>query len=81
MTGDVYHVGDTTVAYETRCSADSCAVTFTGFSRILPDGIISGDGFWDILGGNDTVGPQGELGGTPYPYVPFEWTESFPNPY
>jgi len=67
-----FHVGDTRVDYFTTCGGSSCTTTFVGFS---------GDGFWDIYGGNDYGGPQGELGGTPYAYKPYVWTETYVNPY
>ena len=82
LTGDVFHVGDTTVQYNTVCSDGSCTTTYTGFTRNLPDGGYGADGFWDVFGGNDTIGPQGEFGGgTPYPYTPYEWTDTYPDPY
>jgi len=67
-----FHVGDTRVDYFTSCTSYSCTTTFVGFS---------GDGFWDIYGGSDYGGPQGELGGTPYAYKPYMWTETYSNPY
>ena len=81
MESDPIDSGDTTVQYNTTCSVGTCITTYTGFTRNLPSGAYGPDGFWDIAGGNDTVGPQGELfGGTPYPYTPHQWTEIYPNP-
>ena len=38
------------------------------------------DGFWDIIGeeaNNDRAGSNNEVGGTPYAYIPFIWTEVY----
>ncbi len=71
MTDRMYHVGRTPVDYATACAGQSCTTTFTAFVR---------DGVWDIFTGNDRMGPQGELGGKPYPYKPYTWTKTYPNP-
>jgi hypothetical protein len=66
-----YFVGDTPIEYQTLCRSGSCTTTFT--SR--------GDGFWDVVRDVDRGGPQGELpGGTPYPFLPFSWQRTFPDP-
>jgi len=74
MTTSMYHVGNTRVDYSTTCGSKSCVTDFSGFTQ---------DGFWDVTGiNNDRMGPGGELkGGNPYPYIPFSWTISYPNPY
>jgi RHS repeat-associated protein len=66
-----YFVGDTPIEYQTLCRSGSCTTTFT--SR--------GDGFWDVVRDVDRGGPRGELpGGTPYPFLPFSWQRTFPDP-
>ena len=66
-----YFVGDTPIEYKTLCRSGSCTTTFT--SR--------GDGFWDVVRDVDRGGPRGELpGGTPYPFLPFSWQQTFPDP-
>jgi len=82
LTSEVFHVGDTGVVFSTNCSQSLCTTTFTGFIRaeVGTSNIIGADGFWDVLGGNDTLGPNGEiLGGKPYSYIPYEWAEKYPN--
>jgi hypothetical protein len=72
MTTTIFHVGRTRVDYSTKCGSQMCTTEYTGFSR---------DGFWDIFTGNDGPGPSGEFwGGTPYPYIPHRWKETYPNP-
>ncbi|MDO9052836.1 MAG: RHS repeat-associated core domain-containing protein, partial [Gallionella sp.] len=71
MRKDVFHVGKTPVDYTSKCNAQSCTTTFTAFVR---------DGFWDIFSGNDRAGPQGELLGKPYPYLPYTWTTTYKKP-
>lgn len=66
----VYHVGDTPIFYETKCSGGSCTTTYTN----------KGDGFWDPFYDSDGRGPQGEFG-TPFGYKSFQWSETYPNPY
>ncbi len=66
-----YFVGDTPIEFETLCRTGTCATTFT--SR--------GDGFWDVVRDVDRGGPSGEIpGGTPYPFLPFSWERTFPDP-
>ena len=66
-----YFVGDTPIEYQTLCRSGRCNTTFT--SR--------GDGFWDVARDVDRGGPRGELpGGTPYPFLPFYWQRTFPDP-
>ncbi len=74
MTFSMFHVGNTRVDYSSTCGSKSCVTDFSAFSQ---------DGYWDITGfNNDRMGPGGELpGGHPYPYVPYNWTISYPNPY
>src|SRR5690606_7846557 len=82
LTRRVYHVGNTTVQYETVCNDVTCTTTYIGFTRNKLEGGYGPDGFWDIVGGNDTIGPEGEvLGGKPYPYSSYRWKETYPNPY
>ena len=84
LTFKIFHVGGTAVQYKTECNGGTCTTTYTGFTRNFPDGSGYGpDGFWDIPSwADDTVGPRGEFGGgTPYPYVPHRWKETYPNPY
>ena len=83
LTLRIFHIGRTTVQYKTECNGRTCTTTYTGFTRNLPGDGYGPDGFWDITpGSDDTVGPQGELrGGTPYPYTPYTWKETYPNPY
>ncbi len=72
VTDKMYHVGDTTVSYDTQCGVSTCTTTYTG----------QGDGFWDPVIDVDGIGSGGEIpGGTPYPYDPFSWSETYPNPY
>lgn len=65
-----FHVGRIPMSYETTIKSDNCTTTYT----------ISGDGFWDIFWGEDKKGPNGELGGTPYSYESFSWSETYKNP-
>lgn len=67
-----YFVGETSIIYDTVCARGSCTTTFTS----------QGDGFWDIRPGpGDRQGPVGEIpGGRPYPFAPFSWRRSFPDP-
>jgi len=65
-----YHVGTTPISYVTTCEKVVCTTTYTS----------SGDGFRDIFWGDDLNGPLGELGGDPYEYLPFKWSESYMNP-
>lgn len=65
-----YHVGRIPMSYVTTIDGDNCTTTYT----------ISGDGFWDIFWGEDQKGSNGELGGTPYNYEPFSWSETYKNP-
>jgi RHS repeat-associated protein len=65
-----YHVGRTTFSYKTACEDGNCTTTYT----------FSGDGFWDVFSGGDTVGSDGELGGDPYKYNTFKWSETYKNP-
>ena len=72
-----FHIGNTTFVYRTKCDENTCIATYT---------IGTKDGFWDpnsyIIDDNylDAKGPNAELGGTVYEYIPFEWTETFENP-
>jgi hypothetical protein len=61
----VFHIGDTNVDYSTSCDAGNCTTTFRGFVN---------DSFSDPL----DIGIEG--GGTPFPYIPYEFTETYPNP-
>ena len=70
VTSDIFHVGDTPVHYSTVCNNTTCTATFE--SR--------GDGFWDPIYSADGIGPQGEFGGTPFRYLPFQWQETYPKP-
>lgn len=68
MTDWVFHLGNTNIYYDTVCNKGNCKVTFT----------CKNDGFWDITkSGDDGVGPNGELFGEPYPYLPFSWSIRF----
>lgn len=81
LTDEAFHVGDTTVHYRTVCNIESCTTTYTGFRRKLPSGEFGPDGFWDVLPwSDDAMGPEGEVfGGNPFPYLPYEWSETYPN--
>ena len=68
--GRSYHVGRSRMSYNTTCTTGDCTTTFR----------IEDDGFWDIFWGEDQTGPNGEIGGTPYRYNAFEWSETYPNP-
>ncbi|WCL81580.1 hypothetical protein PPO43_00520 [Saprospira sp. CCB-QB6] len=71
MTPHVYHIGKTTVGYKTTCNSEECTTVYTSEK----------DGFWDIFWGGDHAGPSGEFPlGTPYPYLPYTWSETYPNP-
>ena len=65
-----FHVGRIPMSYETTIEGDNCTTTYT----------ISGDGFGDIFWVEDKKGPNGELGGTPYSYESFSWSETYKNP-
>ena len=73
-----YHMGDTTFDYSTECSGGMCTTTYT-----VPG---HDDGFYDpgclagTCSGEDGSGPNYELGGNPYPYVPITITENYPDP-
>ncbi|MDN3649166.1 RHS repeat-associated core domain-containing protein [Reinekea marina] len=74
---NTYHVGDTPIVYKTICdSYETCKTTFTAFSN---------DGFWDadiFANDDDGPGPEAEYeGGVVYPYIPYEWTIEYDNPY
>ncbi|MBT2773358.1 hypothetical protein J7J47_14110 [Halomonas sp. ISL-60] len=74
---EVFHVGRTRVDFEQVCGSSTCTTTFTGFA---------GDGFWDAnelsTWTHDGPGSGGEFsGGTTYPYKPYVWVETYPNPY
>jgi hypothetical protein len=80
MESDVFHIGDTVIKYDTTCDGSTCVTTFTGFYK---------DGFWDPLRllsdtyystPSDGRGPDAELGGTPYNYLPYRWEITFPQP-
>ncbi|MFJ5539859.1 RHS repeat-associated core domain-containing protein, partial [Vreelandella titanicae] len=76
MTFDVFHVGRTRVDFKQECGSTTCTTTFTGFA---------GDGFWDANElapwTHDGPGSGGEFsGGTTYPYKPYVWVETYPNP-
>lgn len=81
MTEEMFHVGGTTVTYETTIGTTFGVTIFTAFVE---------DGFWDIyhhkklerlFGPDDGPGPNYELPkGNPYPYKPFTWAISFPAP-
>lgn len=76
MTGDVFHVGDTAVVFTTSCSSSECTTNYTGFVEAHNPGmpnIIGSDGFRDPL----SLGF--EIGGTPYDYSPYTWSETYPN--
>jgi hypothetical protein len=62
---NTFHIGDSNVDYYTKCSPSTCVTRFEAFVR---------DGFSDPLG----IGI--ELGGTPYPYIPFKFTIKYKNP-
>lgn len=66
MTDEVFHIGDTNVDYTTNCSEGNCRTTFKAFVR---------DGFSDPL----DIGIE-MYGGTPYNYIPYSFTVSYPNP-
>ncbi len=67
---DTYHVGDTVVTYDKSEGSKYRVVTYHAFSS---------DGFWDIYSNKgDGIGPKKELlGGTPYSYIPYTWTEVY----
>ncbi|HYC57746.1 MAG TPA: RHS repeat-associated core domain-containing protein [Candidatus Binatia bacterium] len=65
-------MGRTPVSWIAACSDSSCTARLTGGA---------GDGMWDIRGDADGPGPLNELpGGQVYPFRPFTWTVSFPQP-
>ena len=71
-------VGDTVVEYLTTAGCgpndDCCTTQFTGALD---------DGFWDVIVpclDPDGDGPNCELKGVPYPFVPFSWTIEYDNP-
>lgn len=66
LTDEVFHIGDTNVDYFTTCSSGNCRTTFKAFVR---------DGFSDPL----DIGIE-IYGGTPYNYIPYTFTISYPNP-
>ena len=72
MESSMFHVGQTTVDYNTTCGSKSCVTNFTGFAR---------DAFRDPLDMERLGLPVIEPGGTPYPYNPYNWTISYPTPY
>jgi RHS repeat-associated protein len=84
MTGSTFHIGDTNVNYSTTINSNgTVTTTFTEFAN---------DGFWDpdfineVSGITnpahraDGMGPNLELGGTPYRYVPSTYIYTYPNP-
>lgn len=78
MTDYIFHVGKTGVKYTTICGFKTCLTTFTGFVSKNSDGSFGTDGFWDIFWGEDKVGADGELVGTPYPYKTYRWEVEWP---
>ncbi len=86
LTASVFHVGRTNVQYSIMCAGANCTVNYSLFVD---------DGFWDanFMDENtigrmgiekfqpDGLGPNLELeGGTPYPYIPKNFTSTFENP-
>jgi hypothetical protein len=80
MQSYVFHIGDTVIKYDTTCDGSTCDTVFTGFYK---------DGFWDpsrLLSDtfystpSDGSGPDSELGGTPYNYLPYHWEITFSQP-
>ena len=70
MTSKMFHMGKTPVDFTTSCDTETCSTTFSA----------NGDGVWDILSGDDKMGPDGEFwGGKPYPYAEYNWTITYPN--
>lgn len=74
---DYFHLGRMTLSYRTTCRGNTCTTTYT----------VDDDGFVDpnylssyIFGGDDSLGPNNELGGTPFDYRPVTWSETFTNP-
>jgi hypothetical protein len=70
-----YYVGNTRVEYSTTYGRKFAVTNFTAFAQ---------DGFWDIFAptNGDRQGSKGEiLGGKPYPFIPHQWSISYPNPY
>jgi hypothetical protein len=65
-----YHIGRTNMSYSTTCLGGNCTTTYT----------FEGDGFRDIFWGEDKNGGDGELGGIPYDYQKFTWSETYKNP-
>jgi hypothetical protein len=76
-----YFIGQTRVDYSATYGNKFAVIDFTAFRY---------DGFWDVvLTGilnrvikGDGPGPKYELrNGKPYPFIPYNWTISVPNPY
>jgi len=74
---DTFHIGGTPVDYNTTCGGRFCVTNFRAFVR---------DGFWDAQDPfnwfeGDGMGPDFEDdNGSPYPYVPFNFSISYPAP-
>jgi len=83
MTKTIFHIGETTVVYNTTIGTTFGVTIFTAFVN---------DGFWDVSHNklivklkrkddSDGPGPKYEIrGAKPYPYRPFKWAISFPAP-
>jgi len=76
-TKDTFYIGKTTVLYSATYGSKFAVIDFTGFAE---------DGFWDIFASPDKTdgdreGPKYDIPGSkPYPFIPYRWTISVPNP-
>lgn len=76
FTSSTFHIGQTGVRYTTTCQGGYCTTTFTGFVQWNQQ---TGQYYPDSF--SDPINLGIELpGGTPYDYVPYNWTETYPNP-
>jgi hypothetical protein len=72
-----FYIGQTRVDYSATYGSKFAVIDFIGFTY---------DGFWDAVDllnifEGDGLGPKWEFPGSkPYPFIPYRWTISVPNP-
>ena len=74
LTNDIFHVGDTGVAYDTQCNNGMCTTTFKGFVQKGPNGTVIPDSFSDPL----DIGAE-LPNRKPFNYYPYIWQETYPD--
>ena len=74
LTSSTFHVGRTGVVFNTMCSGDTCTTGFVAFVQASENVVTGLDSFSDPL----DIGME-ILGGTPYSYLPYSWTETYKN--